>query len=41
MPSYSDLTLATETIESRTTRQWRGTNLERFDKRPAMFLLTA
>jgi 16S rRNA (cytidine1402-2'-O)-methyltransferase len=37
----ADLTLATETIESRTTRQWRGANLERFDKRPAMFLLTA
>jgi 16S rRNA (cytidine1402-2'-O)-methyltransferase len=37
----ADLTLATETIESRTTRQWRGENLERFDKRPAMFLLTA
>lgn len=37
----ADLTLATETIESRTTRQWHGENLERFDKRPAMFLLTA
>jgi 16S rRNA (cytidine1402-2'-O)-methyltransferase len=37
----ADLTLATETIESSTTRQWRGENLERFDKRPAMFLLTA
>ncbi|HEY3532587.1 MAG TPA: SAM-dependent methyltransferase [Casimicrobiaceae bacterium] len=37
----ADLTLATETIESRTTRQWRGESLERFDKRPAMFLLTA
>jgi 16S rRNA (cytidine1402-2'-O)-methyltransferase len=37
----ADLTLATETIESRTTRQWRGENLERFDKRPAMFLVTA
>ena len=37
----ADLTLATETIESRTARQWRGANLERFDKRPAMFLLTA
>jgi 16S rRNA (cytidine1402-2'-O)-methyltransferase len=37
----ADLTLATETIESTTTRQWREANLERFDKRPAMFLLTA
>jgi len=37
----ADLTLATETIESKTTRQWRGENLGRFDKRPAMFLLTA
>jgi 16S rRNA (cytidine1402-2'-O)-methyltransferase len=37
----ADLTLATETIESSTTRQWRGENLERFDKRPAMFLVTA
>jgi 16S rRNA (cytidine1402-2'-O)-methyltransferase len=37
----ADLTLATETIESRTTRQWRGENPDRFDKRPAMFLLTA
>lgn len=37
----ADLTLATETIESTTARQWREVNLERFDKRPAMFLLTA
>jgi 16S rRNA (cytidine1402-2'-O)-methyltransferase len=37
----ADLTLDTETIESRTTRQWRSENAERFDKRPAMFLLTA
>ena len=37
----ADLTLATETIESKTTRQWRGENLERFDKRPAMYLITA
>ena len=37
----ADLTLATETIESRTARQWRAENAARFDKRPAMFLLTA
>lgn len=37
----ADLTLATETIESRTARQWRAESAARFDKRPAMFLLTA
>ena len=37
----ADLTLADETIESRTARQWRGEDVERFDKRPAIFLLTA
>jgi len=37
----ADVTLDTETIESRTARQWRSENAERFDRRPAMFLLTA
>jgi 16S rRNA (cytidine1402-2'-O)-methyltransferase len=37
----ADLTLPTETIESRTAREWRRENVERFDKRPAIFLLTA
>ena len=37
----ADLTLDTETIESRTARRWRGESAERFDKRPAIFLLTA
>jgi 16S rRNA (cytidine1402-2'-O)-methyltransferase len=37
----ADLTLDTETIESRTARQWRSEDIERFDKRPAIFLVTA
>jgi 16S rRNA (cytidine1402-2'-O)-methyltransferase len=37
----ADLTLATESIECRTAAQWRGHDGERYDKRPAMFLLQA
>lgn len=37
----ADLTLDTETIESRTARQWGSEDIERFDKRPAIFLVTA
>jgi 16S rRNA (cytidine1402-2'-O)-methyltransferase len=37
----ADLTLDTETIETRTARQWRSEDVERFDKRPAIFLVTA
>ena len=37
----ADLTLPSETIESRTAREWRREDVERFDKRPAIFLLTA
>jgi 16S rRNA (cytidine1402-2'-O)-methyltransferase len=37
----ADLTLESETIESRTARAWRSENVERFDKRPAIFLVTA
>jgi 16S rRNA (cytidine1402-2'-O)-methyltransferase len=37
----ADLTLPTETIESRTAREWRREDVERFDRRPAIFLLTA
>jgi len=28
-------------VESRPAREWRRENVERFDKRPAIFLLTA
>lgn len=37
----ADLTLATETVECRTARAWRGQDPERFDRRPAIFLLQA
>lgn len=36
-----DLTLETETIESRSARDWRGRDFVRYNKRPAMFLLQA
>ena len=36
-----DLTLVTETIESRAVAQWRTQDTARFDKRPAIFLLQA
>jgi len=35
------LTQAGETIERRTARAWRGADLARFDKRPAVFILQA
>lgn len=37
----ADLTLATESIECRTAAQWRGHDAERYDKRPAIFVLQA
>ena len=37
----ADLTLDTETIESRSAAQWRNEDPARFDRRPAMFLLQA
>ena len=37
----ADLTLETETIESRTIRAWRGRDFARYAKRPAMFVLQA
>ncbi len=37
----ADLTLPTETIERRTAAQWRGQELARFAKRPALFVLQA
>ena len=36
-----DLTLATESIERRSAREWRGVDGARYDKRPALFLLQA
>jgi 16S rRNA (cytidine1402-2'-O)-methyltransferase len=36
-----DLTLPSETIERRTAGAWRKTDLARFDKRPAMFVVEA
>jgi 16S rRNA (cytidine1402-2'-O)-methyltransferase len=36
-----DLTSATESIASRPMREWRGVNLARYSKRPAIFLLQA
>ncbi len=35
----ADLTLATETIEARTIRAWRGRDFTGYAKRPAMFVL--
>jgi len=37
----ADLTLPTEAVECRTARTWRTQDPERFDKRPAIFLLQA
>jgi 16S rRNA (cytidine1402-2'-O)-methyltransferase len=37
----ADLTLASETIECATARQWRTREAARFDRRPAIFLLQA
>jgi 16S rRNA (cytidine1402-2'-O)-methyltransferase len=37
----ADLTTATETIESREIRGWRGPDVSRYAKRPAMFVLQA
>jgi len=37
----ADLTLASETIECATARQWRTRGAARFDRRPAIFLLQA
>lgn len=37
----ADLTLASETIECRTTAQWRMQDLGKLDRRPALFLLQA
>ncbi len=36
-----DLTLPTETVLTRTIREWRGTDFARYAKRPAMFVLQA
>jgi len=35
----ADLTLATETIDCRPVSRWRGDDGQRFDRRPAIFLL--
>ena len=37
----ADLTLASETVECRTARAWRAQDPERFNRRPAIFLLQA
>jgi len=37
----ADLTLASESVESRTARDWRGLDFARYAKRPAIFLLQA
>ncbi|MEP7180872.1 MAG: SAM-dependent methyltransferase [Betaproteobacteria bacterium] len=37
----ADLTAATESVESRPIRDWRGGNFDRYDKRPALFILQA
>ena len=37
----ADLTLDTETIERRTVRGWRQSDISRFAKRPALFVLQA
>ena len=36
-----DLTLPTETVESRAIREWRGRDFARYAKRPAMYVLQA
>jgi 16S rRNA (cytidine1402-2'-O)-methyltransferase len=35
----ADLTLDTETIDCRPVSRWRGDDGQRFDRRPAIFLL--
>ena len=37
----ADLTTATETVESREIRAWRGRDVAAYAKRPAMFVLQA
>lgn len=37
----ADLTLETESVESRPVREWRGHDYARYTKRPAIFLLQA
>jgi 16S rRNA (cytidine1402-2'-O)-methyltransferase len=37
----ADLTAASESIESRPIRDWRGRHAARYDKRPALFILQA
>ncbi len=37
----ADLTLPTETVESRPIREWRGHDFVRYAKRPAMYVLQA
>jgi len=37
----ADLTLATESVESRTVAEWKGRDFTRYAKRPAMFVLQA
>lgn len=37
----TDLTLATETVESRTVVEWKARDFTRYAKRPAMFVLQA
>lgn len=37
----ADLTLATESVESRTIRDWKGRDFARYAKRPAIFVLQA
>ncbi len=37
----ADLTLASESVESRPARDWRGHDFARYAKRPAIFILQA
>ena len=37
----ADLTLDTETVDCRSIARWRGDDVQRFDRRPAIFLLQA
>ncbi|MBK9704560.1 MAG: SAM-dependent methyltransferase [Betaproteobacteria bacterium] len=37
----ADLTTASESIETRTLRDWQGRDFARYDKRPAIFILQA
>lgn len=36
-----DLTLATQSVRTRSVREWRGVDASQYDKRPAIFLLEA